>query len=61
MMQLTEIAASTLDENTWYPVTITAGARPCMRAEVLVALDSGTKPSLSLIHIFIISISLLTI
>lgn len=47
MMQLTEIDASTLDENTWYPVTITAGARMCMRAEVLVALDSGTKPSWS--------------
>lgn len=47
MMQLTEIDASELDENTWYPVTIAAGARPCMRAEVLVALDSGTKPSWS--------------
>lgn len=47
MMQLTEIDASTLDENTWYPVTIAAGARSCMRAEVLVALDSGTKPSWS--------------
>lgn len=47
MMQLTEIDASTLDENTWYPVTITAGTRMCMRAEVLVALDSGTKPSWS--------------
>lgn len=47
MMQLTEIDASTLDENTWYPVTIAAGARLCMRAEVLVALDSGTKPSWS--------------
>lgn len=47
MMQLTEIDASQLDENTWYPVTITAGARMCMRAEVLVALDSGTKPSWS--------------
>ena len=47
MMQLTEIDASGLDENTWYPVTITAGARPCIRAEVLVALDSGTKPSWS--------------
>lgn len=44
MMQLTEIDASGLDENTWYPVTIAAGARMCMRAEVLVALDSGTKP-----------------
>lgn len=47
MMQLTEIDASELDENTWYPVTIAAGARMCMRAEVLVALDSGTKPSWS--------------
>lgn len=47
MMQLTEIDASGLDENTWYPVTITAEARMCMRAEVLVALDSGTKPSWS--------------
>lgn len=47
MMQLTEIDASGLDENTWYPVTIAAGARMYMRAEVLVALDSGTKPSWS--------------
>lgn len=47
MMQLTEIDASGLDENMWYPVTIAAGARMCMRAEVLVALDSGTKPSWS--------------
>lgn len=47
MMQLTEIDASGLDENTWYPVTIASGARMCMRAEVLVALDSGTKPSWS--------------
>lgn len=47
MMQLTEIDASGLYENTWYPVTIAAGARMCMRAEVLVALDSGTKPSWS--------------
>lgn len=47
MMQLTEIDASELDENTWYPVTIAAGARMCVRAEVLVALDSGTKPSWS--------------
>lgn len=47
MMQLTEIDASGLDENTWYPVTIAAGTRMCMRAEVLVALDSGTKPSWS--------------
>ncbi len=47
MMQLTEIDASGLDENTWYPVTIAAGIRMCMRAEVLVALDSDTKPSWS--------------
>lgn len=47
MMQLTEIDASGLDENTWYPVTIAAGSRMCMRAEVLVALDSDTKPSWS--------------
>lgn len=47
MMQLTEIDASGLDENTWYPVTIAAGARMYVRAEVLVALDSGTKPSWS--------------
>lgn len=48
MMQLTEIDASGLDENTWYPVTIAAGARRMsIRVEVLVALDSGTKPSWS--------------
>lgn len=47
MMQLTEIDASGLDENTWYPVTIAAGERKNIRVEVLVALDSGTKPSWS--------------
>lgn len=47
MMQLTEIDASGLDENTWYPVTITTGERMNTRVEVLVALDSGTKPSWS--------------
>lgn len=47
MMQLTEIDASTLDENTWYPVTISTGSRSCVRAEVRVALDSDTKPSWS--------------
>lgn len=47
MMQLTEIDASGLDENTWYPVTIAAGKRKNIRVEVLVALDSGTKPSWS--------------
>ena len=46
-MQLTEIDASGLDENTWYPVTIAAGERMNIRVEVLVALDSGTKPSWS--------------
>lgn len=47
MMQLTEIDASGLDENTWYPVTIAAGERMNIRVEVLVALDSGTNPSWS--------------
>lgn len=47
MMRLTEIDASGLDENTWYPVTIAAGERMNIRVEVLVALDSGTKPSWS--------------
>lgn len=47
MMGLTEIDASGLDENTWYPVTIAAGERMNIRVEVLVALDSGTKPSWS--------------
>lgn len=47
MMQLTEIDASGLDENTWYPVTIAAGERNNIRVEVLVSLDSGTKPSWS--------------
>lgn len=47
MMQLTEIDASGLDENTWYPVTIAAEERMNIRVEVLVALDSGTKPSWS--------------
>lgn len=47
MMQFTEIDASGLDENTWYPVTIAAGARMNIRIEVLVSLDSGTKPSWS--------------
>lgn len=48
MMQLTEIDVSGLDENTWYPVTIAAGERMNIRVEVLVALDSGTKPSWSM-------------
>lgn len=47
MMGLTEIDASGLDENTWYPVTIASGERMNIRVEVLVALDSGTKPSWS--------------
>lgn len=47
MMQLTEIDASGLDENTWYPVTIAARERMNIRVEVLVSLDSGTKPSWS--------------
>lgn len=47
MMQLTEIDTSGLDENMWYPVTIAAGERMNIRVEVLVSLDSGTKPSWS--------------
>ncbi|MFR7497280.1 MAG: hypothetical protein ACLUVZ_08770 [Bacteroides stercoris] len=47
MMGLTEIDASGLDENTWYPVTIATGERMNIRVEVLVSLDSGTKPSWS--------------
>ena len=47
MMQLTEIDTSGLDENTWYPVTIAARERMNIRVEVLVSLDSGTKPSWS--------------
>lgn len=47
MMQLTEIDASGLDEDTWYPVTISAYERMNIRVEVLVSLDSGTKPSWS--------------
>lgn len=47
MMQLTEIDASGLDENTWYPVTIASGDRMNIRVEVLISLDSGTKPSWS--------------
>lgn len=47
MMQLTEIDASGLDENTWYPVVMPLGNRNTVRIEVKVALDSGTKPSWS--------------
>ena len=47
MMQLTEIDASGLDENTWYPVTIASGVRMNIRVEVLISLDSGTTPSWS--------------
>lgn len=47
MMQLTEIDASGLDENTWYPVVMSLGNRNTVRIEVIVGLDSGTKPSWS--------------
>lgn len=47
MMQLTEIDASGLDENTWYPVVMSLGNRNTVRIEVIVVLDSGTKPSWS--------------
>lgn len=45
MMRLTEIDASGLDENTWYPVVMSLGDRNTARIEVLVALDSGSHPS----------------
>ena len=47
MMQLTEIDASGLDENTWYPVVMSLGNRNTVRIEVLVGLDSITTPSWS--------------
>lgn len=47
MMQLTEIDASGLDENTWYPVVMSLGNRYTVRIEVLVGLDSITTPSWS--------------
>ncbi|WP_195501204.1 phage upper tail fiber protein [Bacteroides clarus] len=47
MMQLTEIDASGLDENTWYPVVMSLGNRNTVRIEVLVGLDSATIPSWS--------------
>lgn len=47
MMQLTEIDASGLDENTWYPVVMPLGNRYTVRIEVIVGLDSITKPSWS--------------
>lgn len=41
------IDASGLDEDTYYPVTITLSVGHNYRIEVLVQLDSGTKPSWS--------------
>ena len=41
------IDASTLDEDTYYPVTIKLSSGHNYRIEVLVQLDSGTKPSWS--------------
>lgn len=46
-LKQTIIDASTLDENTWYPVTIILGSKNNVRIEVIVSLDSGTKPSWS--------------
>ncbi|MDE6116931.1 MAG: hypothetical protein K2G33_05415, partial [Duncaniella sp.] len=46
-MQDTIIDASSLDENTWYPVTISLGSDSNQRIEVIVSLNSGTKPSWS--------------
>lgn len=47
-MQDTWIDASSLDVDTWYPVTLSLGSMNNVRIEVLVSLNSGTKPSWSL-------------
>jgi hypothetical protein len=41
------IDASSLDQNTYYPVTMYLGVHHTVRISVLVALDSGTKPAWS--------------
>ena len=41
------IDASSLDQNTYYPVTMYLGKHHTVRISVLVALDSGTKPAWS--------------
>lgn len=41
------INASSLNVNTYYPVTFNIGSSPNVRIECRVALDSGTKPSWS--------------
>lgn len=46
-MQETWIDASSLDVNTYYPVVMGLPANANVRLEVIVALDSGTKPSWS--------------
>lgn len=46
-MQSTTIDASSLDEDTWYPVTINLDARDQVLIALIVSLDSGTKPSWS--------------
>ncbi len=46
-MQETWIDASSLDVNTYYPVAMGLPANANVRLEVIVALDSGTKPSWS--------------
>ena len=46
-MQMTTIDASSLNVNTWYPVTINIGVNHQVLIAVIVSLDSGTKPSWS--------------
>ena len=41
------IDASSLDQNTYYPVTMNLGAHHTVRISVIVALNSGTKPAWS--------------
>ena len=41
------IDASSLDQNTYYPVTVNLGSNHTVRISVIVALSSGTKPAWS--------------
>lgn len=41
------IDASSLDQNTYYPVTVNLGSFHTVRISVIVALNSGTKPAWS--------------
>ena len=47
LMKKTTIDASSLNQNTWYPVSIYVPPKYNVRIEIEVALDSGTTPSWS--------------